>query len=113
MDAGIHINEMAPPPELTNKLSDIDAHPSCIFPAHLSQGTTVNAQHRDLQFTAPIRTPPLPVRHLVLQSSFRSFKRYLASVESNFLASQAIFVIFSSLQEVKFTPSSFDTVFEA
>src|SRR4030042_3454581 len=97
MDACIHINEMAPPPELTTKLSDIDAHPSCIFPAHLTQGTTVNAQHSDLQFTAPLRTPFLPVRHLVPRSCFRSFKRYLAPVESNFLASQAILVFFSSL----------------
>src|SRR4030043_2109732 len=113
MDACIHIHEMAPSPEFTAELPDIDAHPACIFPAHLTQGTTVNAKHRDLQFTAPIRTPLLPVRHLVLQSSFRSLKRYLTSVESNFLASQAIFVLFSSLQEVKFTPSSFDTVLEA
>src|SRR4030042_3488857 len=97
MDACIHIDEMAPPPDVTAKLSDIDPHPPCIFPAHLTQGTTVNAQHSDFQFTAPIRTPPLPVRHLVPRSRFRSFKRYLAPVESNFLASQAILVFFSSL----------------
>src|SRR5271157_4639360 len=51
---------MTSPPELTSKLSDVDAHTPCIFPAHLAQGTAMNAEHSYLQFTGSFLILLLP-----------------------------------------------------
>ena len=113
MNACINIDRMTPSSEFTDKLADIDAHTPCIFPAHLAQGTAVNAQHRYLQFTLPSEphfSVPIPCP-TVLSSAY--LKDISASVESNFLAPQSMFVPFRSLEEVKFTPASFDAVFDA
>jgi hypothetical protein len=50
---------MTSPPEFTSNLSDVDAHTPCIFPTHLAQGTTVNAEHSYLQLTISFRILPL------------------------------------------------------